>query len=331
MALPAGLATVTVTIGPYLTADGAPASGRVRFVPEAQLLHTPSGSVILPDGVTVALDGTGAAQVVLPASDAPGITPTPFRYQVWWDLPGRTAPAPLWISLPAATPAVDLDALLPAASGSGPVAVPAVSSVAGLTGPVTAGDLAAAVASPLAADPTLNPNALTAGQATMLRHEVSTTSALLGTSGWLRLSYFTATKTEQTTKVRIYTGGTAAGATPTLCRLALYDVDPVTGNLTLLAATANDTTLFAATVSAYQRNFTAPAQLVAGRRYAVGVIVVSAAALPSFAGSVAISGDAYAIPPRMTGLLSGQTDLPATIAAGLVGQSASFLFAAVLP
>jgi hypothetical protein len=141
---PDGLATTTVTVGPYLDGGGQPATGRVRFVPEGRVLHSPSGSVILPDAATVTLDGTGAGQVVLVASDAAGVTPRPFAYWVYWDLPGRSSPEPRRVFLPAGT--ADIDALLPVTSGTGPIAAPAVSSVAGLSGAVSATDLADAIA-----------------------------------------------------------------------------------------------------------------------------------------------------------------------------------------
>lgn len=141
MALPTGLATAVVTVGPYLTADGTPAAGTVRFVPEGRVLHAPTGSVILPDGATVTLDGGGAGQVTLAASDADGVIPNPFAYWVYWELPGRSSPEPRRVFLPAGT--VDVDALLPSTSATGAIAVPAVSSVAGLSGAVSAAQLAA--------------------------------------------------------------------------------------------------------------------------------------------------------------------------------------------
>lgn len=143
MTFPDGLATTIVTAGPYLDGGGQPAAGRVRLVPEGRVLHSPSGAVILPDAATITLDG-GAGQTTVVASDADGVTPNPFAYWVYWDLPGRSSPEPRRVFLPAGT--VDLDALQPSTSGTGPIAVPAVSSVAGLSGAVTAAQVAAAVA-----------------------------------------------------------------------------------------------------------------------------------------------------------------------------------------
>jgi len=121
MPLPEGIATTVVTVGPYLTADGAHASGRVRIAPERRVVHVPSGSVILPDGVTITLeDGAGSAEVV--ASDADGCTPNPFAYWAHWDLQGRTSPEPARVLLTGAE--VDADTLLPTTSGTGPIAIP---------------------------------------------------------------------------------------------------------------------------------------------------------------------------------------------------------------
>lgn len=146
MPLPTGLATVTVTVGPYLTADGTAASGTVTFQPEARAVHTPSGAVVLPAQMTVTLDAAGAGTITLPPSDDPGLAPNPLGYWVFWRLNGAPSPDPQRIMLPAAVPTVDLDLLLPATTPAGPVGFPGVMSVAGLTGPVvSAGDLGAAL------------------------------------------------------------------------------------------------------------------------------------------------------------------------------------------
>jgi hypothetical protein len=145
MPLPNGLPTVTVTIGPYVTADGAPASGTVTFQPEGRAVHSPSGAVILGAPMPVTLDGSGAGTITLPASDAPGLTPNPLGYWVFWRLNGAPSPDPLRVLLPAAAPTVDLDLLLPSSTPAGPVAQPAVTSVAGLTGAPSAAGLLSAL------------------------------------------------------------------------------------------------------------------------------------------------------------------------------------------
>jgi hypothetical protein len=166
-------------------------------------------------------------------------------------------------------------------------------------------------------------------QATLRRADVSSSTLALGASGSVRLTYFTATASGTLSSLRMVTGGTAAGATPTLCRMAIYSV-AANGNLTLLAATANDPTLFAAANTAYARATTAPFAVVAGQRYAIGVLVVTAAALPTFLGN-ALPGTYAAtllgLDPRITGAYSGQTDLPATITTDLLATMATVFYA----
>jgi len=143
MALPDGLATVTVDVGPYLRSDGSAARGTVTFQPEAPLLHVPTGTKILDAPTVVTLDDDGVGSVVLPASDDPGSSPSLLGYWVFWQLSGVEAPQARRVLLPAAVPQVPLESLLPVATSVvAPASVPAVSSIAGLTGTLTAEQLA---------------------------------------------------------------------------------------------------------------------------------------------------------------------------------------------
>lgn len=140
-----------------------------------------------------------------------------------------------------------------------------------------------------------------------------------GSSGALSLTYFTAQKSEAINTVTVWTGNTAAAATPTLIRVGVYDI-AADGAGTLLAATANDTTLFAAANTEYAKTLTATFNKVARRRYAVGVLVVSASAMPTHQGLVhsgnSLSAAFLSLGPRQSGRLTGLSDLPATYADG---------------
>jgi hypothetical protein len=175
-----------------------------------------------------------------------------------------------------------------------------------------------------------DPNALTVGEEVMPRLLADSTIGLA--SGQLKLTYFTAHKTETTTQVRVISGSTAAGATPTLVRLGLYSV-AANGDLTLVASTANDTTLFAAVNSIYTRSWSSSYVKVAGQRYALGIVLVTAAATPIIAGKpspTAMYGSGeLAASPRLTGF-SNQTDLPATLAAGSVGSNQQPFYGVIL-
>lgn len=171
---------------------------------------------------------------------------------------------------------------------------------------------------------------LSSGEATMPRGEVQSNVTL--TSGTVRLSYFTATKTETVNNIKGYTASTAAGATPTLCRLGLYSVDS-SGNLTLVASCANDTTLFAATTTAYTKALSTPYLKVAGQRYAIGAIVVTGAAAPTTPASF-FSGPGSEMTttgPTEAAAFAGQSDLPASIPVGSLGTSSQKLYAVVTP
>lgn len=144
----------------------------------------------------------------------------------------------------------------------------------------------------------------------------------------LRLSYFDCRKSESTTGVRIISGGTAAGATPTLVRIGLYLIDSA-GNGTLVASTPNDTALFATTATVYPKSWSTPYNKVRGTRLAVGVLVVSSTTTPTLAGKGITSTAEVSLAPRKTGSISGQSDLPSSFTAGSVSSSFSRFYAAL--
>jgi len=109
-------------------------------------------------------------------------------------------------------------------------------------------------------------------------------SMALGASGTMRAMFFTPDVSFTAANITVQTGATAAAATPTLCRMALYSVDASNRFTAELANTANDTTLFATTFTAYTRALSQTVSLVQGTRYAVGILVVSATTMPNFAG-----------------------------------------------
>lgn len=178
---------------------------------------------------------------------------------------------------------------------------------------------------------------LRSGEETVDRRVVNSSSIGLAASGALRLTYWTARKSETVNQVRIRTGGTAAAATPTLCRIGVYE-EAGSGDLALVASIANDTTLFAAGSTVYTRNFSAPWQKRRGTRYAMGLLVVSAAVLPTFYGISGITAGngldsaELAATPRLNGNLSSQTDLPSSITTGSVAASGTgMIFVAFTP
>lgn len=192
----------------------------------------------------------------------------------------------------------------------------------GATKRATVADLSAAYES-------ASGNLLTVGQETLPRHIVAGTNVATPPSGRILLAYFTARKTETIAQLSATTV-TAAGITPTLCKMGCYSV-AANGDLTLVGATANDITLFAAASTSYARATTASFGVTLGQRYAFGVVVVSAAAMPNFNGINQINSTEAARAPRLAAALSGQADLPASITDASLSALNGMIYGVLLP
>ncbi|GAA4824362.1 right-handed parallel beta-helix repeat-containing protein [Streptomyces ziwulingensis] len=164
------------------------------------------------------------------------------------------------------------------------------------------------------------------GQETIPRWAANNSASIAMSSGTLRLGYFTARRTATVTALRINSGSTAAGATPTLVRAGLYSVDSA-GALTLMSAITSDTTLLAAALTTYSRTLAAPQQVVAGQRYAIGVMVVTGATAPTLTGCLAATAGENSISPQLCSVITGQSDLPSSLAAGALSTTQSLIYA----
>jgi hypothetical protein len=135
-------------------------------------------------------------------------------------------------------------------------------------------------------------------------------------SGILWLSYFQALSNSTITKLGFGTAG-SAGSGLTLARLGLYTAN-ANGSATLVARTASDTTLGNAAYSQYERTlstvggYPASYQFVKGQLYTIGFIQVGTTASSIVGGAITN----YTANPVITRNKSGQTDLPASVAAG---------------
>lgn len=112
-------------------------------------------------------------------------------------------------------------------------------------------------------------------------------------------------------------GTQLAAATPTLTRRGLWEVNVSTGVATLVASTANNVSLYTAGTNTEKADsYTTPYRVVAGRVYALGDLVVSAATMPRMQGvygkMTATNARTRRNGVRLCGLLSGQADLPST-------------------
>lgn len=178
--------------------------------------------------------------------------------------------------------------------------------------------------------PNADPNLLSSGEENVSRLLAPVSTIPLSTQV-LRLSYFTARKSEAIGNVRVLTGGTAAAATPSLVRFGIYSV-AADGALTLVASTANDTSLLAAQSTAYTKALSASFAKVAGQRYAVGMLVVTATTAPTVNGLFVGSASTEAgLAPRLAAAVVGQSDLPASIAAGSLADSINYCYTALAP
>lgn len=175
----------------------------------------------------------------------------------------------------------------------------------------------------------LNGLALATGQSTMDRRDATSGSTTIS-SGAPRFTYMVASKTEAIASVRAITGSTAASGL-TLARVGIYSVDGK-GSLTLIASTANDATLFAATNTAYTKALSAPVTLSEGSLYAVAVMVVGTTgpAIQAAALSTGAAQFTSVYPPIVTGL-GGQADLPASVAVGSLSAQTAPLYVELLP
>jgi hypothetical protein len=160
---------------------------------------------------------------------------------------------------------------------------------------------------------------LTGGGETVLpRHAESVATVSLPT-GQMRLGYFTARRSEAITQLRAYSGSTAATSV-TLARMGIFSVAS-NGDLTLLHSTTSDTSLFTATSTAYTKALNTTFNKVVGTTYAVGILVVCSGTTGTVIGVSTPTASPTSLAPRLSGLVTGQSDLPASVAAGSVSNS----------
>lgn len=156
---------------------------------------------------------------------------------------------------------------------------------------------------------------LDSGEATISRY-APMTGVSYGSSGTMLLTYKKAVKTETVTKLEM-ASTTAAGATPTLIRLAVYEVDDVTQDLTLVASTASDTSVFSSANTSYEVPLESSWSKVAGTTYAYAVLVVTASTLPTLVGQAHATSAAIqnilSYSPKVNGSVTSITDLPSTV------------------
>jgi hypothetical protein len=148
------------------------------------------------------------------------------------------------------------------------------------------------------------------------------------TSGVLTLTYFQPDIDKLASTVTTYVSSNAASG-GTLARIGLYTVD-ASGNLTLVASMASDTTMWSSTFAGNSKSLSASYQFYAGNTYALGCLFVGTTA-PKVCGLPALSGSAMGtFPPRLAGSVASQSDLPSSVANGTVTNNAGIMTYAIL-
>jgi len=143
---------------------------------------------------------------------------------------------------------------------------------------------------------------------------VGNSSAAL-TNGTVYLSFFTPLWNVTISSLTVVSANTAASGT-TLARIGLYTFDGTT--VTLVARTASDLTLLGTTNTLYNRSldviggYPANYTLVAGQRYALGVIWTGVTSPTVYTAYNAVPGIISSLAPRISGAVPTQVDLPLT-------------------
>jgi hypothetical protein len=179
-----------------------------------------------------------------------------------------------------------------------------------------------------AANTTLIGNSHNLSNAVFTMDRSGTLASFSNTSGVLWLTAFTAVSSFSATQITLGTGAASSGLTT--ARMGLYSVN-ASNVATLVAETANDTTLFTSAGAIYTRSFStarglpASYSIVAGQRYAFGLIIIGTT-MGSFWGGFSNSTAVTTfrgMSPAVSHGVSGQTDLTTPIT--ITGTSVTIL------
>jgi hypothetical protein len=142
-----------------------------------------------------------------------------------------------------------------------------------------------------------------------------TNSSGVLSSGNAYLTFFTPMWNATISNLSVISANTAATGAQTV-RLGLYTFDGTTA--TLVARTDSDTSLLGTTNTVFTRAFSTtggyPANytLLAGTRYAIGVIYVGTTAPTVYTAFANVPAAMSSLSPRLSGYVAAQTDLPTT-------------------
>lgn len=146
-------------------------------------------------------------------------------------------------------------------------------------------------------------------------------------SGRIQLEYFTAPDTWDAASIYKVAGSIPmSGTAPTMIKFGVYSVAS-NGDLTLIAVTANDTSLFTVAFASATKAFVAPCPFVRGNRYAAATLVITAGTIGNMWGTATMAGGMLDDAPTLAKQVTGQTDLPSSIpTASATGVASAYTF-----
>lgn len=163
----------------------------------------------------------------------------------------------------------------------------------------------------------LGGHALTTGEETADRR-LWNVDGIGGGNGFLKLTYFTARKSENINTLK-WSSGQNGHTGATLLRVGVYSV-AANGDLTLVASTVNDVTLATTGYAVQTKALSSTWAKVAGQRYAIGILGVGASTAAKWMGTSIITSAFANLAPRISGNIAGQANLGASYTAGQVAD-----------
>lgn len=155
------------------------------------------------------------------------------------------------------------------------------------------------------------------------RKDQVSTNQLPLTTQVLRLAFFDCVAPMTVTQIRSWSGAVAAAATPTICKMVLFDV-AADGALSNGKVTTNDTAMWNALNTTYTKNLPSSHVLTPGKRYACGALCVTGTTAPQVVGrgpSFYLSFPDHLVAPHSHGAVLAQSDIATSYAAASIGNA----------
>jgi hypothetical protein len=317
--------TTVVVTGTYRTPQGEPLQGKITFTPAAYFTDTEDKVIRPPIPRTAKLDEDGHFAIALPVADDPDADPGQFFYKVRERLysDGHWTDRNYSITLLAEYGSiVDISLFLPDPSAATETTVVQLTGEPGPTGDKGAtgatgpqGDQRAFFQAPNMIEKIDNGYCVPARS--------NGWANVSGTSGTLRMTSFMVPSNITCAYLQVATTNNVPASGVTMGKLGIYSKDAVGDGWTLIASTANTTTLKTVGSSLHKVALITPVALVPDKLYAAAEIIVASTAAASY-GMTGISSADAGITPQKSFFAAGQTDLPSTITPSLSTFATNF-------